>query len=170
MKKHLFFFFALFIGVFSVIFSGCMKKQNYSDIPQISLVGMELLVDTAQIVRTGILTISYQDGNGDIGLNAADTFPPYQKGGQYYYNYVINYFEKQNGVFQQVDLIIPFSLRIPVLTPNDPNKPVKGYITDSITLYPPPLHDTIKFEAYIYDRALNKSNTITTPEIVLRRK
>ncbi|MGA3015313.1 MAG: hypothetical protein ABSD71_14905, partial [Bacteroidales bacterium] len=76
MKKQLFFFFALFIGVFSMIFNGCMKKQNYSDIPQISFVSMELLVDTAQIVRSGILTISYQDGNGDIGLSAADTFPP----------------------------------------------------------------------------------------------
>jgi hypothetical protein len=170
MKKQPFLFFALITGIISMIFSGCMKKQNFSDTPLISFTGMELLVDTAGVVRTGILTISYQDGNGDIGLSAADTFPPYQKGGQYYYNYVITYFEKQNGVFQQVDLTIPFSLRIPVLTPNDPNKPIQGYITDSISLYPPPLHDTIKFEAYIYDRALNKSNTITTPEIVLRRR
>ncbi len=153
-----------------MVFSGCMKKQSFSDIPQISFLGMELLVDTAQIVRTGILTISYQDGNGDIGLNPSDTFPPYQKNGPYYYNYVINFFEKQNGIFQQVNVDPPFSLRIPVLTPNDPNKAIKGFITDSIDLYPPPLYDTIKFEAFIYDRALNKSNTITTPEIILRRK
>jgi hypothetical protein len=148
MKKQLFFFFALFTGVIFMIFSGCMKKQNFSDIPQISYTGMELLVDTAGVVRTGILTISYQDGNGDIGLSAADTFSPYQKGGQYYYNYVINYFEKQNGIFQQVDLTIPFSLRIPVLTPNDPNKPIQGYIADSIGLYPPPRHDPSTGEAY----------------------
>ncbi len=131
---------------------------------------MRLIYDTAQVVRTGILSISYQDGNGDIGLNPSDTFPPYQRNGPYYYNYVITYFEKQNGVFKQVDLMIPFSLRIPVLTPNDPNKAIKGFIVDTIGLYPPPLHDTIKFEAFIYDRALNKSNVITTPEIILRRK
>ncbi len=170
MKKRLFFFFVLLTGAILTIFSGCMKKQSFSDIPQISFQSMELLVDTANVVRMGILTINYQDGNGDIGLNPSDTFPPYQKNGPYYYNYIINFFEKQNGVFQQVNLDIPFSLRIPVLTPNDPNKAIKGFITDSIDLYPPPLHDTIQFQAYIYDRALNKSNTITTPEIVLRRK
>jgi hypothetical protein len=169
MKKQ-FNHFILFAGAILLVLSGCMKKQSFSDIPQISFMSMELLFDTAQVVRTGILTISYQDGNGDIGLSPADTFSPYQRNGPYYYNYVINYFEKQNGVFQQVDLAIPFSLRIPVLTPNDPNKAIKGYITDSMDLYPPPLHDTIKFEAFIYDRALNKSNTITTPEIILRRR
>ncbi len=153
-----------------MVFTGCMKKQSFPDTPQISFVGMELLVDSAKIVRTGILTISYQDGNGDIGLNPADTFPPYQKNGPYYYNYVINLFEKQNGVFQQVFDSIPFSARIPVLAPNDPNKAIKGFITDTLPLYPPPPHDTVRFEVFIYDRALNKSNTVTTPDIILRRK
>jgi hypothetical protein len=169
MKKQ-FFFFLLFIGAILMVFNGCMKKQNYPDIPEISLLSFEMFVDTAHVVRTGILTIYYQDGNGDIGLNPSDTFSPYQRNGPYYYNYVINYFEKQNGVFKQVDLAIPFSLRIPVLTPNDPNKAIKGFIADTMDLYPPPLHDTIRFEAFIYDRALNKSNVIATPEIILRRK
>jgi len=169
MKKHLFFFLS-FLAVLSAFFNGCMKKQSFPDTPAISYESFEVLVDTANVVRTGILTISYQDGNGDIGLSAADTFAPYQKGGQYYYNYVITLFEKQNGVFNKVDLAIPFSLRIPVLTPNDPNKAIKGFIVDTMGLYPPPIHDTIKFEAFIYDRALNKSNVITTPEIILRRK
>jgi hypothetical protein len=141
-----------------------MKKQSFSDIPQISFLGAESLIDTV------VLTISYQDGNGDIGLSKADTFAPYQKNGPYYYNYVINFFEKQNGVFHQVIDSIPFSTRIPVLTPNDPNKAIKGYIIDTMPFYPPPPYDTIRFEVFIYDHALNKSNTITTPEIILRRK
>jgi hypothetical protein len=169
MKKQLFFY-LFFIGAILAVFNGCMKKQSFSDTPVISFLSLELFVDTAHVVRMGILTISYQDGNGDIGLNPSDTFPPYQRNGPYYYNYVINYFEKQNGVFKQVDLAIPFSARIPVLTPNDPNKAISGFIADTMDLYPPPLHDTIKFEAFIYDRALNKSNVITTPEIILRRK
>jgi hypothetical protein len=158
------------LGTILVVFSGCMKKQSYSDIPAISFLSLEMIYDTAHVVRTGILSISYQDGNGDIGLSTSDTIPPYQRNGPYYYNYVMTYFEKQNGVFTKVDLLIPFSLRIPVLTPNDPNKAIKGFIVDTIGLYPPPLHDTIKFETFIYDRALNKSNVITTPEIILRRK
>ena len=169
MKKQPFFF-LFFLAAFLAVFSGCMKKQSYPDTPEISFLGFEMIYDTAQVVRMGILSISYQDGTGDIGLNPSDTFPPYERNGSYYYNYVINYFEKQNGIFKQVDLAIPFSLRIPVLTPNDPNKAIKGFIVDTIGLYPPPLHDTIKFEAFIYDRALNKSNVITTPEIILRTK
>ena len=49
-----------------------MKKQSFPDTPAISYESFEVLVDTANVVRTGILTISYQDGNGDIGLSAAD--------------------------------------------------------------------------------------------------
>jgi hypothetical protein len=169
MKKQLYLIFLLLVGI-SVFISGCMKKQNFPDTPQISYMGFELFIDTANVVRKGVLSISYQDGNGDIGLNPGDTFAPYQKSGLYYYNYVINYFEKQNGVFHQVFDSIPFSVRIPVLTPNDPNKAISGFIMDTMLLYPTPVHDTIKFEAFIYDRALNKSNVVTTPEIVLRRR
>jgi hypothetical protein len=147
-----------------------MKKQSFPDTPVISLTGMEVIYDTAGFARQGILTISYQDGNGDIGLSAGDTFPPYDSAGPYYYNFVIHHFEKQNGVFQQVDELIPFSARIPVLAPNDPNKAISGYISNTLILYPPPPHDTIKFEAFIYDRALHKSNVVTTPEIILKRK
>ena len=147
-----------------------MKKQSYSDVPEIGFLGFEMIYDTAQVVRTGILSISYQDGNGDIGLSPSDTFPPYQKNGPYYYNYVIMYFEKQNGVYKQIDLNPPFSSRIPVLTPLDPGRAIKGTITNTMTLDPHPLFDTIQFQAFIYDRGLHKSNVITTPEIILRKR
>jgi hypothetical protein len=169
MKKQPFFI-LVFIAAGIAVVTGCMKKQNFPDTPLISFLGVELISDTAHVVRTGILSISYQDGNGDIGLAAGDTFPPFQRKGPYYYNLVLSHFEKQNGVYHQVFDSIPFSARIPVLTPDDPNRPISGFIIDTLILYPPPLHDTIRFEAYIYDRALNKSNVITTPEIILRRK
>jgi hypothetical protein len=160
----------LTIAAFMALFNGCMKKESFSVVPQISLLGFELAFDTGRYAKSGTLAFSYQDGDGDIGLNPGDTFSPYQRNGDYYYNLVINYFEKQNGVFVPISLAIPFSARIPVLTPDDPDKPIKGFIEESLTLYPPPPHDTIRFEAFIYDRALHKSNTITTPEIILRRR
>jgi hypothetical protein len=169
MKKQPFYFLLIF-ATLSAVFSGCMKKQSFSEIPAISLTGLELTYDTSHVVRTGILTISYQDGNGDIGLAAGDTFPPYDSAGPYYYNFVIQHFEKINGVYHPAVDLIPFSARIPVLTPDDPNRAISGFIVDTLILYPPPLHDTIRFEAFIYDRALNKSNLVTTPEIILRRK
>jgi len=147
-----------------------MKKQNFPDTPVIGYLGFEMVFDTGLYAKTGILTISYQDGNGDIGLSTGDTFSPYQPGGPYYYNYVITYFEKQNGTFNQVNLTFPLSSRIPVLTPNDPNKPISGFIVDTLPLPIAPVHDTIRFEAFIYDRALHKSNVISTPDIILRRR
>jgi hypothetical protein len=169
MNKQLFFILVIF-AVFLSVFTGCMKKQSYSIVPEISLQSFELMYDTGKYPKSGILNFSYQDGDGDIGLYSWDTFPPYHRNGDYYYNLVINYFEKQNGVFVPVNLTIPFSARIPVLTPNDPDKAIKGFIEETLALYPPPPHDTIKFEVFIYDRALHKSNVITTPEIILKRR
>lgn len=149
--------------------SGCMKKESFSNIPAIDYQSYFNIFDTGQYAVRGILTITYQDGDGDIGLYESDTVSPYQKSGPYYYNFVLTYFEKQKGTFRQVDLGIPFSARIPPLSPDNPNQPIKGTITDTLILNPHPVYDTIRFEVFIYDRALNKSNVVTTPEIILRR-
>jgi len=152
-----------------VVTTSCMKQEDYPDIPEIEFANWVSVFDTGQYAKTGALTILFQDGNGDIGLNPGDTFPPYNKEGQYYYNYVITYFEKRQGIFVKVDLYPPFSARIPVLTPDYPDKAIKGIIADTLELNPKPLYDTIRFDLFIYDRALNKSNVVTTPEIILRR-
>jgi len=152
-----------------VIVTSCMKQEHYPDVPEIEFSNWVSVFDTGQYAKTGALSILFRDGTGDIGLNPGDTFPPYNKEGPYYYNYVIDYFEKQNGLFVKIDLYPPFSARIPILTPDYPNKAIKGIIVDTLYLNPKPLFDTIRFELFIYDRGLNKSNVVTTPEIILRR-
>jgi hypothetical protein len=160
-----------FVLFFSILFSssGCVKQEHYPDEPQIEFLGFYTVFDTGQYAVKGILNISFTDGNGDIGLNTNDTYPPFDTGSPYYYNYIITYFEKQQGVFVPIDLDPPFSYRIPVLNREFPGKPIKGMISDTLELNPYPLFDTIKLEAYIYDRTLNKSNVISTPEIILKR-
>ena len=149
--------------------SSCMKKENYPDTPQIAFEGFTLAFDTGKIAQRGFLTISFKDGNGDIGLVAGDTNFPYNRGGDYYYNYVIQYYEKQMGKFVLVPLDPPYSARIPLLNPNDPGRAIKGIIVDTLVMNPQPVFDTVKFLFYIYDRALNKSNIDSTPLIILRR-
>ena len=168
MKKAVAAFLFLVI-ILSAALSGCIKEESYPIIPEIEFLSFEKVYDTGQYAIRGILTISFQDGDGDIGLNDSDTLPPYDKNGQYYYNYVITYFEKQKGEYKKIDLNPPYSYRIPVLTPLNPDKAIKGMITDTLDLNPKPLFDTIKLEAFIHDRRLHKSNVITTPEIVLKR-
>jgi hypothetical protein len=150
--------------------SSCIKQENYPIIPEIAYQWMNLYFDTSSpYATTGILSITFQDGDGDIGLNPRDTLPPYNYGGAYYYNYVIKYYEKRDTSYVFLNLDPPFSTRIPVLNPNYPGKPIKGVIVDTLMLDPTPDYDTIRLELYIYDRALHKSNVLTTPDIILRR-
>ena len=153
-----------------LLLSSCMKKEVYPDIPQIAFQGFTAQFDTGLYAKRGFLTISFKDGNGDIGLHSDQTQPPFDTSSIYYYNYIIDYYEKQNGAFVKVVLDPPYNARIPYLTPDDPNKAIKGIIVDTLSLNPMPLHDTVKFKFYIYDRALNKSNVDSTPPIILRRR
>lgn len=155
------------IGILLV--SSCVKQEEFSDIPEISLRPFVLLFDTGQYAVKGILSFDFQDGNGDIGLNPGDTFVPYDRGGNYYYNLVIRYFEKHDSGYVEVVMNPPFSARIPLLNPDYPGKAIKGFISDTLTMDPSPDFDTVRFECFIYDRALNKSNVLTTPDIPLKR-
>jgi hypothetical protein len=157
----------ILFGMVSV--TSCMKQESFPDVPEIQFSNWVSFYDTGQYPKAAALTITFRDGNGDIGLNPWDTLPPYNKNGDYYYNYVITYFEKQHGAYVKIDLYPPFSARIPVLTPDYPNKAIKGIIVDTLTMNPKPVFDTIRLELFIYDRALNKSNVVTTPDIVLPR-
>jgi len=161
----------LLISTITVIllFSSCMKQESYSDIPEIEYLGYYNVFDTGQYAKQGVLTIGFKDGNGDIGLAVGDTNFPFNKEGDYYYNFVIGYFEKQQGVFVKVDLNPSFSARIPILNAEEPGRAIKGFITDTLILNPKPVYDTIRFDVFIYDRALNKSNVVTTPEIIVSR-
>ena len=151
--------------------SGCIKEENYPIVPEIQLENYISVFDTGQYAVAGILNITFTDGDGDIGLAPNQTYPPYDTAGPYFYNLVITYFEKQQGEFKQIDLNPPFSARIPVLNAQFPGKAIKGLISDTLDLsLKPHVNDTIKFEAFIYDRALHKSNTVTTPEIILKRQ
>ncbi len=163
-------FYSLLIAFCIITFSSCMKRESYSDIPQIAFAGYANMFDTTRIAKKGILTISFQDGDGDIGLHTWDLYPPFDSTSIYFYNYYIDLYEKKNGVFvKDTTLFTSLNARIPYLTPDDPNKAIKGLIVDTIPLNPNPVYDTIQFSMFIYDRALHKSNVVFTPEIVVRR-
>ena len=114
--------------------------------------------------------LHFQDGDGDIGLNESDTLAAFNKDSIYHYNFFINYFEKQNGEYVEVELPISNNARIPRLSDAVPES-IEGDI--SIDLYINNIkskYDTIRFECYIVDRELHHSNTITTPDIVVKKK
>jgi hypothetical protein len=147
-----------------------MKKESYPIVPEIEFQQFTLEFDSGIYAKRGFLTIAFKDGDGDIGLRPDQTNPPYNAGSIYYYNYIIDYYEKQNGTFVKLDLTPSFNARIPYLTPGEANKAIKGIIADTLALNPLPEFDTIKFIFYIYDRALHKSNVDSTPPIILKKR
>lgn len=168
----------LLLIVGSVVLS-CRKFEDFPDIPAITFDKFIVLMNTQTgITERGVLVFSYTDGDGDLGLDKGDTLPPYNRDSEYYYNLIIKYFEKQNGVFVEVPLLswnsdssfydtLTFNSRFPILTPESGNQAIKGIFEDTLFIYNPLSDfDTIKFKAFIYDRALNKSNEIETDEIV----
>lgn len=157
----------------------CSKFEDFPIEPSIEYNNFLLLVNQETgITERGVLMVSYKDGDGDIGLRAQDTFPPFHYGGDYYYNMIIEYYEKQNGKWELIPLIFPnaetgendtltFNVRIPNLTPATGNQAIQGVIQDTVFIYNPlSEYDTIKFSVYIIDRALHKSNIVETPPIV----
>lgn len=173
----------LFFSLFIYLISGCQKFEEYPVEPHIAFDHFTLLVDTViendtakAITNRGILAISYTDGDGDLGLNNYDTLPPFNQGSPFYYNIIVKYFEKQNGVFVQVPILNPdgsldtihFNGRFPYLTPSGVHKAIRGIIYDTLPVNnQSSTFDTIKFKVFIYDRALHQSNLIETPEIVV---
>lgn len=169
--------FALIFVLFTV--SACRKVQKFPDVPYIEYLSFEKIYNPdLELSDRGVLSFSFEDGDGDIGLNSGDTFPPYNPSSEYHYNLIITYFEMQNGQLTEVPITwynpqteqfdtLTLSARIPNLTPEGVNKSISGEIYDTLFIYNfNSNYDTIKFDAYIIDRALNKSNTISTPLFV----
>ena len=169
---------ALIITLFItfIFFDACTKKDVYPIAPQISLISFTKIADSSGIDQQGVIGLSYTDGDGNLGLK------PDQNKGDSTFNIFIKYFEKKKGKFEEVILTTPnpqtgkpdtlwFNGRIPYLTPAGKSKAISGEIHDTLFInnFASP-YDTIKYQIYIQDRALNKSNVVETPEIIVNKK
>ncbi len=151
-------------------FFSCTKEEDFPDIPAIEFISFTKIPNANNIDEKGILKIYFTDGDGDMGLADSDTMPPFDKTSIYYYNFFINYFEKQHGQFVEVAPAVTFNSRIPLLTSSSSNGALKGEIEIEIFINNPfSIYDTIKFDAYIVDRSLQASNIISTNEIILKK-
>lgn len=141
----------------SLSLTSCLKKETASPIPLIEFKDFQANKDTATLI------LSFTDGDGDIGLTQNDTVAPNN------YNCFITYIEKQKGVWVKRQLPFDFNYRIPIINTSSKKKTIKGEIRIAIKPFyydPFSKFDTIKYEIYIVDKALNKSNVINTREII----
>ena len=154
----------LFFAVAVVILlPSCLKFEEFPIVPEVEVRDFIQYDDSARLV------FHFTDGDGDIGLNAGDTFPPYDTL-PYYYNLFIEYYELTNGQWDLVDLTLPLYYRVPVITPSGQNKVLEGNM--DVLLFPYPTipgtsGDTIKYSVKLVDRALHESNVAETNLIIV---
>jgi len=179
-----------FVLLMGLLISGCRNEDTFPDIPTLEY--KKLVFGDDSGIKTFTLTATFTDGDGDVGyyLDRPNEAIFDDSLSDYYYNYVIELQVQKNGIWKDTiifyedieynidsidsdnDTTIVFyndhtSARLPYLTPEGQNKGLKGDIEKTAYL-PFLLGDTIRFRAFIYDRALNKSNEIFTPGFFVR--
>lgn len=157
--------------IFSIVLAlltSCFKKEEYPSTPEIGFKSFEILGDSAKI------TLTFQDGEGDIGLTPDQTAAPYDLNSKYHYNLYLVYYEKkdvggwQAGTDLSGDTIVFRNRLRPIY--DGKAKSIKGVIEYTIEpIFYNQLstdNDTIKYKIQLIDRALNESKWIETPEII----
>lgn len=140
----------------------CNEVESYDEKPIITEHSYSLLQNASGFDTALLLEFTYTDGDGDVGLSDRDTFPPNDK------NVLIEYYEKLDGQFNKI--LIPgttdtlnFNSRIKRFgNGTDTRAEVSVNINIGVVIA-----DTVRFDYYIVDRKLNKSNRVSTGEIVL---
>lgn len=144
--------------------SGCRKAEEFPEEPIIVFKSFETFGDSAS------LTVSFTDGDGDIGLDDADNQPPFDSGSTYYFNLFVEYSELRADGWHPVSFEVPLYYRIPRITPTGQNKVLEGDLSvaiDPLPLFTSGQYDTIRYSVHIVDRALHVSNTVQTSDIIL---
>ena len=150
----------LFLFSLAVVFVSCQKSKNLSDIPRITFNSLTTSKLSSGLDSTAVLNFDYEDGDGNLGSLLEEPPPEYR-------DVFVNYFLKVNGVWTEPVLPVGFDSWMPNLTPKAKDKAISGDITYNLILPNAAKDDTIRFTVYIVDRLKNKSNIITTSELVI---
>jgi hypothetical protein len=151
-----------------VLLSSCLKQEDFPNRPDVEFIGFfPSSIATNSADSLGFVRFSFTDGDGDLGLGDGDTLGVFAQGQPYYYNLFIHYFEKQNGEYIEVVPPLPFHVRFKRLVAVGGNGSLQGQMDVGVFGRPGTPYDTIRYEMYIVDRALQHSDTLVTNDIVL---
>lgn len=150
-----------------LLLPSCFKKKKFGETPSIEFLAFSRSEDSAKIM------LSFQDGEGDIGLRQDEMEAPYNPGSRYYYNLYMVYYEKDDvlgwmpGTDFNGDSIVFKNRILPVYTGK--KKGIEGKIIATLEpLFYNPFSsqsDTIKYRIQLIDRALHESKWIESEVI-----
>ena len=168
------------IGLLFVVLAvvSCQKPVEYPIEPKIAYEGFTYLMNPdSTFSGEGIISFSYTDGDGDLGLDDTDTLSPFGFNDAHYYNMLVDYLKCVNGEFVKTPLLswnvqtqsydtVSFNARFKRLRDSEGSKAISGTMEYKLTVQNPfSPNDTVKFEIRILDRALHESNVIQTDPI-----
>ena len=159
MKKKVFNYLFILSSI-SLCLYACVKKTTYPKVPKI-----EYKAFFPYVGDSADLELKFTDGDGDIGVSESDTvrtlFVTY-----YYKDPVTSQFRAYYSPIFNDTLRTGYIVR----APNDSykNKPISGEVSVRLQQY---RHSNIvknlKYVVYMFDKAGNKSNVFTSPELIV---
>jgi hypothetical protein len=155
------------ILIVGFVLYSCRKIQQIPAAPHIEYTSFAIF-DTTDILgnnsKGGKLRFSFEDGDGDLGLNSPS------EGATDSTNLFLTLYRKKAGTMVLVtglDPLLPYTAyRIPYMERLGQNKILKGTISVTFIYQSYSPGDTIRYDFYIKDRALNESNVVSTNEII----
>ncbi|MFN2336183.1 MAG: hypothetical protein ABR560_04375 [Bacteroidales bacterium] len=146
----------------------CKPIGNLPDEPTIEFRAFTIF-DTIDILgnpaKAGALKFYFEDGNGDLGLDA-----PIEPGYDPESNLFLRLYRKNGNSFElagPTDPLYPSNYRIPYLEAEGQNKILKGTIEVTLIYFLYNTSDTLYYDFWIRDRGGNESNTDSTCVFVL---
>jgi hypothetical protein len=150
------------------LITSCMKEKEFPIEPVITFKSFTKVFNPPDTIPAElVLSITFTDGDGDIGLYDDENNPPYDV------NLFIELYKRVNNQHELIifpDTTFNFNGRIPLLNEGEDENPIEGvieYAFDYKLLRSFLLNDTIAFDVSIQDRALNRSNMIRTPDLIV---
>lgn len=149
------------------LFSSCLKREEFPNRPDVEYVGFFPNPNaTSKADSVGFVRFNFTDGDGDLGLNKGDTLGEFASDLPYHYNLFIRYFERQNGDFVEVVPPGNINVRFKRLSSEGGNGSIQGFMDVRTFVSSASPYDTVRYEMYIVDRALNHSDTLVTEPLV----
>lgn len=157
-----------FLLLFFLVLGGCLKREDYPSRPDLEFIGYYPNTSfTTPLDSIGFIKVRFTDGDGDLGLRESDVDGVFASGEPYHFNLFIHYFEKRDGEYVEVELPGTQNVRFGNLTPEGRDKTLEGEMDIGLVASAATTVDTVRFEVFIVDRALNHSDTVVTPDILL---
>lgn len=164
----------------------CTGEPDFSFIPEIGFNDIRVITNTSQGLLgvtkkdSVIMTVNFQDGNGDLGFTPAELTLLKKTTGDSLQTFVVDIWVQKNGKFLRSNPKEKFGGNIPIrFKQGSKAGPIEGSIDYSVSFeynvfqgipYLTGKRDTVKFAVQIKDRALNKSNVVETTPVVVYTK